>query len=90
MDSVGISYFLPKGAYYVFADISKFGYKTDIEFTNHLIKNIGVAVVTASSFFSQPENGNSFIRFCFSKKPETLQAAGEKLLKLQQNLQPTS
>lgn len=90
LDRVGIPYFTPKGAYYIFADISKFGYKTDIEFTNHLIKNIGVAVVPGSSFFSQPESGHSFIRFCFSKKPETLKAAEERLLKLQQTLQNTS
>ncbi|BAZ30595.1 aminotransferase class I and II [Cylindrospermum sp. NIES-4074] len=83
LDQVGIPYFIPKGAYYVFADITKFGYQTDIEFTNHLIKQIGIAVVPGSSFFSQPEKGHSFIRFCFSKKPETLQAASEKLLKLQ-------
>ncbi len=30
LDQVGIPYFVPQGAYYIFADISKFGYKTDI------------------------------------------------------------
>jgi len=89
LDQVEIPYFLPQGAYYVLADISKFGYKTDIEFTHHLIKNIGVAVVPCSSFFSQPEKGHSLIRFCFSKKPETLQAAGNRLLKLHTTLQPS-
>lgn len=89
LDQVGIPYFVPQGAYYIFADISKFGYKTDIEFTNYLIKEIGVAVVPGSSFFNQPENGNSFIRFCFSKKSETLQTASKKLLKLQSNLKLT-
>ncbi len=82
LDKVSIPYFIPKGAYYVFADISKFGYKTDIEFTKYLIQEIGIAVVPGSSFFSKPENGKSFIRFCFSKNPETLDAASERLLKL--------
>ncbi|BAZ48916.1 aminotransferase class I and II [Nostoc sp. NIES-4103] len=82
LDQIDIPYFIPKGAYYVFADISKFGYKNDIEFTNHLIKNIGIAVVPGSSFFNQPDKGKSFIRFCFSKKLETLQAAANNLLKL--------
>ena len=82
LDQIDIPYFIPKGAYYIFADISKFGYKNDIEFTNHLIKDIGIAVVPGSSFFNQPDKGQSFIRFCFSKKPETLQAAANKLLKL--------
>jgi aspartate/methionine/tyrosine aminotransferase len=89
LDRVGIPYFLPKGAYYVLADISKFGYKTDVEFTYHLIKDIGVAVVPGSSFFNQPQKGHSLIRFCFSKRPETLQAADDRLLKLQTTLQST-
>jgi aspartate/methionine/tyrosine aminotransferase len=82
LDKVGIPYFVPKGAYYVFADISDFGYENDVEFTKYLIKEIGVAVVPGSSFFSHKEAGSKFIRFCFSKKPETLAAAGERLLKL--------
>lgn len=86
LDEVGIQYFAPKGAYYILADISGFGFNTDIEFTNHLIKEIGVAVVPGSSFFSKAEDGKRFIRFCFSKTPETLNAARERLLKLQPTL----
>lgn len=82
LDDAGIEYFIPQGAYYVFASISRFGYETDMEFTNYLIKEIGVAVVPGSSFFSRTEDGNRFIRFCFSKKAETLQNARERLLKL--------
>lgn len=90
LDQVGIPYFVPKGAYYVLADISRFGYKTDLEFAQYLVKEIGVAVVPGSSFFSQPEAGKNFIRFCFSKKPETLAAASDRLLKLQSILQPAT
>ncbi len=90
LDAVGIPYFVPQGAYYVFADISHFGYKNDVEFTEYLIKEIGVAVVPGSSFFAQSEKGKKFIRFCFSKKPETLAKAGERLLKLQSTLQAAS
>lgn len=82
LDQVGIPYFVPRGAYYVFANISTFGYTSDVEFTAYLIKEIGVAVVPGSSFFSRPAAGKDFIRFCFSKKPETLAAASERLLKL--------
>ncbi len=90
LDRVGISYFVPQGAYYVLADISRFGYKTDLEFAQYLVKEIGVAVVPGSSFFSQPEAGKDFIRFCFSKKPETLAAASDRLLKLPSILQPAT
>ncbi len=90
LDKVGIPYFVPKGAYYVFADISRFGYENDVEFTKYLIKEISVAVVPGSSFFSTKSAGSKFIRFCFSKKPETLAAAGNNLLNLQSFLQPLS
>lgn len=82
LDHLNIPYFAPKGAYYVLADISQFGFANDVEFTYHLIKEIGLAVVPGSSFFSRPELGQSLIRFCFSKTPETLNAAQERLLKL--------
>jgi aminotransferase len=82
LDDAGIKYFRPQGAYYVFSDVAGFGYKTDLEFTNYLVKEVGVAVVPGSSFFSRPELGHKFIRFCFSKKPETLHAARVRLQKL--------
>lgn len=82
LDSVNVPYFQPQGAYYVLADISRFGHANDVAFTYYLIQEIGVAVVPGSSFFSQPELGRSLIRFCFSKTPETLEAAKEKLVKL--------
>lgn len=82
LDQVNIQYFVPQGAYYVFASIPGFSNQTDIEFTNYLIKQIGVAVVPGSSFFCRPEDGHQFIRFCFSKTTETLEAARERLLKL--------
>ena len=72
----------PEGAYYVMAGISQFGYKDDIEFTRHLIQNIGVAVVPVSAFYTNPADGSQMVRFCFCKKDETLAAAAERLQKL--------
>jgi len=84
LDSAGVRYFRPQGAYYAFCDISEFGYRNDIEFTRFLVTEVGVACVPGSSFFSRPELGQRFVRFCYSKKPETLHAAGERLQKLKQ------
>src|SRR4029078_4536122 len=41
----------PEGAYYIMTDISDFGFANDVEFTRHLIREIGVAVVPGSSFY---------------------------------------
>ncbi len=61
-------------------DITKFGFRNDIEFTQHLIENVGVACVPGSSFFSDPARGSQIIRFCFCKKEETLLEAGARLV----------
>ena len=71
----------PAGAYYVMTDISDFGFENDIEFTKHLIREIGVAVVPGSSFF-RTDAGDQMVRFCFCKKDETLEAAVERLSNL--------
>jgi aminotransferase len=69
----------PDGAYFIMADISEFGFKDDIEFTRYLIREIGVACVPGSSFYSRPELGSQQVRFCFCKKDETLNQAAERL-----------
>jgi len=72
----------PEGAYYVMADISDFGFANDVEFTKHLISDIGVAVVPGSSFYHDDSLGSQMVRFCFCKKDETLEDAAERLQKL--------
>ncbi|MGB8507596.1 MAG: aminotransferase class I/II-fold pyridoxal phosphate-dependent enzyme [Pyrinomonadaceae bacterium] len=83
LEEVGFRVFRPDGAYYIMTDISAFGFANDIEFTRHLIREIGVACVPGSSFYSRPEPGAQQVRFCFCKKDETLDAAAERLRKLQ-------
>jgi len=83
LDMVDIPYYAPEGAYYAFCDISKFGYETDLAFTKYLVKDVGVAVVPGGSFFGNDNPlKNKYVRFCFSRKQETLSAAREKLKEL--------
>jgi aminotransferase len=81
LEAAGLKCFQPSGAYYVMADISRFG-MGDVEFARFLVEKIGVAAVPASSFYLNPSDGRSQIRFCFCKKYETLAAAGQKLARL--------
>jgi aspartate/methionine/tyrosine aminotransferase len=78
----GFKVYIPKGAYYVMTDISNFGFSDDIEFSNYLVREIGVAVVPGSSFYINSKAGKQQVRFAFCKRDETLQAAKERLLKL--------
>jgi aminotransferase len=80
LDRTGLHYTRPEGAYFVMLDISPFGYASDVEFSHWMTREIGVAPVPGSSFFANGEN--RYVRLNFAKKPETLHAAGERLLKL--------
>jgi aspartate/methionine/tyrosine aminotransferase len=82
LEKAGFKTFRPDGAYYVMTDISAFGFKNDVEFTRHLIREVGVACVPGSSFYSDPALGAQQVRFCFCKKEETLLLAAERLAKL--------
>jgi aspartate/methionine/tyrosine aminotransferase len=79
LEEAGFRTFRPDGAYYIMTDIAEFGFKSDVEFTRHLIQEVGVACVPGSSFYSRPELGAQQVRFCFCKKDSTLEAAAERL-----------
>lgn len=63
-----------------------YSYKTvsdepEKDFAIRLTKENGVATIPVSSFYSSQVN-NQVLRFCFSKKESTLEAAVERLIKL--------
>jgi aspartate/methionine/tyrosine aminotransferase len=86
LENAGFVTFRPDGAYYIMTDISKFGFADDVEFTRHLIREVGVACVPGSSFYSVPARGAQQVRFCFCKKDETLQLAAKRLEKLRSKI----
>src|SRR4026208_881149 len=86
LEESGFKTFVPDGAYYIMTDISAFGFPNDVEFTRHLIREVGVACVPGSSFYSKPADGAQQVRFCFCKKDETLNRAAERLSKLRSRI----
>ena len=86
----GFDPFVPRGAYYIMCNIRPFrdrwGLADDVEFCRFLVKEIGVAAVPGSSFFSEPAAGKDLIRFTFCKKEETLAAAEERLVKFSERI----
>ncbi len=72
----------PTGSYYVLADFSDLSSLNDIEFSKSLTRNIGVAVVPGSSFYSSPELGRKLVRFAFCKTVDLLEEAVQRLLSL--------
>ena len=86
----GFTVYKPHGAYYIMTDISCFKFdqkkypatSRDVSFAKYLVEHIGVACVPGSSFYNDPQDGASQVRFTFCKKEETLAAAEFRLAKL--------
>ena len=82
LTSAGFRCFKPRGAYYIMTDISAFGFPDDVAFAKYLVTDIGVAAVPGSSFYHNPADGRTHLRFTFCKTEKTFQAAAERLAKL--------
>ena len=87
----GFKVYKPRGAYYIMTDISAFpdpdpnrfpAATRDVRFAKYLVEEIGVASVPGSSFYNDPNDGATQVRFTFCKKEETLAAAEHRLAKL--------
>ena len=80
LGKAGFNCYRPGGAYYIMADVQDLGFADDVAVVRHMIEHAGVAAVPGSSFFADPSNGSHIIRFCFCKKYETLEEAGDRLI----------
>ena len=69
------------GTYFQLLDYSGISGMNDIKFSEYLTKEVGVAVIPLSPFYSGI-NDRKLIRICFAKKDEVLVAAAEKLCKI--------
>ncbi|MBI4460555.1 MAG: aminotransferase class I/II-fold pyridoxal phosphate-dependent enzyme [Acidobacteria bacterium] len=78
----GFQCYRPHGAYYIMTDVSRFGFPNDSQFVKFLIREIGVAAVPGSSFYSSPAAGSQQVRFTFCKREETLREAARRLRSL--------
>jgi aspartate/methionine/tyrosine aminotransferase len=78
----GFTCYKPSGAYYIMTDVSGFGVTDDVDFARYLVKDVGVATVPGSSFYRNPQDGATKIRFCYSKRDETMIEADRRLAKL--------
>ncbi|MDA2913473.1 aminotransferase class I/II-fold pyridoxal phosphate-dependent enzyme [Acidobacteriia bacterium AH_259_A11_L15] len=82
LQEAGFRAFVPRGAYYIMTGISAFGFPDEAAFTKYLVKEIGVAPVPGSSFYSDPRDGAQQVRFAFCKQLHTLDEAAGRLARL--------
>jgi methionine aminotransferase len=69
------------GSYFICAKYDRISDEADKDFAIRLTKEAGVATIPVSSFYHNGKD-DRVLRFCFSKKKETLEAAVERLSKL--------
>ncbi len=79
LTEIGFRCYDPQGAYYIMTDFTNFGYDDDVEFAHWLVKNLRVATVPGSSFYSKKQYGKTKLRLTFSKKNKTLRTAIRRL-----------
>ncbi|MFX1449467.1 MAG: aminotransferase class I/II-fold pyridoxal phosphate-dependent enzyme [Promethearchaeota archaeon] len=82
--NAGFKTFPTEGTYYIVADITPFGFSDDIKFCEFLIRDIGIAAIPMSEFYSKEHKRRNLVRFCFCKKIENLKKANERLQKLKE------
>lgn len=78
----GLNPIMPKGTYFIMADISSLGFADDVAFCRYLTTEVGVAAIPPSAFYHNPADGATLARFAFCKTREVLAEAGRRLLKL--------
>lgn len=74
LSDAGFAPSIPKGAYYVLADVSSLQGANAKEKARHLLRERGVAAVAGTAFFTGGR-GENLLRFCFAKRDADLERA---------------
>jgi len=77
---VGLTPYVPKGAYYVLVDASMLPGTNSKQRAMALLAKTGVAAVPGEAFYQN--SGADQLRFCFAKKLPALEEACERLMKM--------
>jgi aminotransferase len=79
LTGAGFACVVPRGAYYIMADIRGLSADGDVVFTRRMVERVGIAAVPGGSFYADPAAGAHLVRFAFPKKPETLDEVQRRL-----------
>lgn len=69
------------GSYFICAQYSRISDDADTDFCQRLTREQGVATIPVSAFYKS-QTDHKVIRFCFAKKPETIDEAVHRLSKI--------
>jgi len=78
LDKIGLTPYVPQGAYYVLADATSVPGANSKERAMYLLNETGVACVPGETFFKGPE-GEDLVRYCFAKEDDVIEEACRRL-----------
>lgn len=78
LEKAGVPGFIPEGAYYVLADVSRLPGSTSKEKAMYLLTKTGVASVPGEAFY-RGAGGVNLTRFCFAKSDSELDEACRRI-----------
>ncbi len=78
LTKAGLIPYIPQGAYYVLADISRLPGENSKQRAMYLLRKTGVACVPGMAFYHD-NSGESLARFCFAKEDAILEEACQKI-----------
>lgn len=78
LSRAGLPPFIPEGAYYVLADLTRIPGSSSKERAMTLLQHTGVAAVPGEAFY-QGSGGEHLARFCFAKKDDELEEACRRI-----------
>jgi aminotransferase len=81
LEIAGLAPYIPEGAYYILADVSKIPGSGSKEKAMNILSQVGVASVPGEAFYHE-EGGANLVRFAFSKTDEDLDEACRRLQQL--------
>jgi len=80
--AAGLAPWMPEGAYFLSADVARFGLPSDEAFCRWLTTEVGVAAIPLSAFYARKAAAPQIARFAFCKTDGVLDEAARRLEKL--------
>jgi len=85
LQEANLEYYRPEGAYYVLVEAPD-GFEGGKEFSDFLLKKVGLAVLPAAALYHDQQLGRRKVRIAFCKKDTTLQEVRRRLKKMNEKL----
>jgi len=76
---LGLDVFVPRGTYFVTADVRPLGWDDGVAFCRMLPHRAGVVAIPSQVFYDDVAAGRPYVRFAFCKRPEVLTEALRRL-----------